>query len=233
MTASNKYFTKFEIALWGTSIACIIAGFVVFEGSSFLTLIASLVGVSAILIYSKGNPLGQLLMVLFSVLYGIISFSSHYYGEMVTYLGMTGPMAAFAFVSWLRHPYNGNRSQVEVNEIKRPEYGLLMFLTIIVTIVFYYILAVFNTASLLLSTFSVSTSFVAVYLTWRRSKYFSLAYACNDIVLIVLWIIASMDSSRYVSVIICFIAFLANDIYAFINFSKLALSQKSTNFNKP
>lgn len=233
MTASNKYFTKFEIALWGTSIACIIAGFVVFEGSSFLTLIASLVGVSAILIYSKGNPLGQLLMVIFSVLYGIISFSSHYYGEMVTYLGMTGPMAAFAFVSWLRHPYNGDRSQVEVNEIKRPEYGLLMFLTIIVTIIFYYTLAFFNTASLLLSTLSVSTSFVAVYLTWRRSKYFSLAYACNDIVLIVLWIIASMDSSRYVSVIICFIAFLANDIYAFINFSKLALSQKSTNFNKP
>lgn len=233
MTASNKYFTKFEIALWGTSIACIIAGFVVFEGSSFLTLIASLVGVSAILIYSKGNPLGQLLMVIFSVLYGIISFSSHYYGEMVTYLGMTGPMAAFAFVSWLRHPYNGDRSQVEVNEIKRPEYGLLMFLTIIVTIVFYYTLAFFNTASLLLSTLSVSTSFVAVYLTWRRSKYFSLAYACNDIVLIVLWIIASMDSSRYVSVIICFIAFLANDIYAFINFSKLALSQKSTNSNQP
>lgn len=226
MTASNKYFTKFEITLWGTSIACIIAGFVVFEGSSFLTLIASLLGVSAILIYSKGNPLGQLLMVLFSVLYGIISFSSHYYGEMVTYLGMTGPMAAFAFVSWLRHPYKGNRSQVEVNEIKRPEYGLLTVLTIVVTIVFYFILAYFNTASLLFSTLSVTTSFVAVYLTWRRSKFFSLAYACNDVVLIVLWTIASISDKRFISVIICFIAFLANDIYAFINISKLALSQK-------
>lgn len=226
MTASNKYFTKFEIALWGTSIACIIAGFVVFEGSSFLTLIASLVGVSAILIYSKGNPIGQLLMVIFSVLYGIISFSSHYYGEMVTYLGMTGPMAVFAFVSWLRHPYKGNRSQVEVNEIKRPEYGLLIVLTIVVTVAFYFILAYFDTASLLVSTLSVTTSFVAVYLTWRRSKFFSLAYACNDVVLIVLWTIASTIDRRYISVIICFIAFLANDIYAFINISRLALCQK-------
>lgn len=226
MTASNKYFTKFEIALWGTSIACIIAGFIVFEGSSFLTLIASLVGVSAILIYSKGNPVGQLLMVIFSVLYGIISFSSHYYGEMVTYLGMTGPMAVFAFVSWLRHPYKGNRSQVEVNEIKRPEYGLLIVLTIVVTVAFYFILAYFDTASLLVSTLSVTTSFVAVYLTWRRSKFFSLAYACNDVVLIVLWTIASTIDRRYISVIICFIAFLANDIYAFINISRLALCQK-------
>lgn len=226
MTALKKYFTKFEIALWGTSIACIIAGFVVFEGSSFLTLIASLVGVSAILIYSKGNPIGQLLMVIFSVLYGIISFSSHYYGEMVTYLGMTGPMAVFAFVSWLRHPYKGNRSQVEVNEIKRPEYGLLIVLTIVVTVAFYFILAYFDTASLLVSTLSVTTSFVAVYLTWRRSKFFSLAYACNDVVLIVLWTIASTIDRRYISVIICFIAFLANDIYAFINISRLALCQK-------
>lgn len=228
MTVSNKYFTKFELTLWGTSIACIIAGFIVFKGSTILTLVASLVGVSAILIYSKGNPIGQLLMVVFSVLYGVISFSSHYYGEMVTYLGMTGPMAAFAFVSWIRHPYKGNRSQVEVNEIKRPEYGLLTVLTIIVTIVFYYILAIFGTASLVLSTVSVTTSFVAVYLTWRRSKFFSLAYACNDVVLIVLWTIASISDNRYISVIICFIAFLANDIYAFINISKLALSQKQS-----
>ena len=43
---------------------------------------------------AKGNPVGQGLMILFSVLYGIISWRVAYYGEMITYLGMTAPMAA-------------------------------------------------------------------------------------------------------------------------------------------
>ena len=38
---------------------------------------------------------------------------------MITYLGMTMPMAAFALITWLRHPYKGNRSEVQVNTISR------------------------------------------------------------------------------------------------------------------
>lgn len=45
---------------------------------------------------AKGNPAGQLLTVIFSLLYGSISFTFAYYGEMITYLGMTMPMASFA-----------------------------------------------------------------------------------------------------------------------------------------
>ena len=63
--------------------------------------------------------------------------------------------------------------------------------------------------------FSVTTSFVAVYLTYRRNPNFALAYALNDIVLIVLWALASMHEIRYVSVVVCFAAFLANDIYSY------------------
>lgn len=58
-------------------------------------------------------------MVCFSALYGIISFSCGYYGEMATYLGMTAPMAVFALVSWLRNPYQGNRAEVQVRRLER------------------------------------------------------------------------------------------------------------------
>ena len=34
-------------------------------------------------------------MSLFSLLYGIISYTFSYYGEMLTFLGMTMPVAAF------------------------------------------------------------------------------------------------------------------------------------------
>ena len=98
-------------------------------------------------------------------------------------------------------------------------------LTAIVTLLFYFILKRLGTANLLPSTLSVTTSFLAVYLTFRRSPFFALAYAANDIILIVLWVMASMQEAKYVSVVVCFLAFLVNDIYGFISWQKMKLRQ--------
>lgn len=221
----TKYFSKTEIILWCSSVALIGLSFCVFDRENYLTLVASLIGVTSLIFNAKGNPFGQLLMVIFSLLYGIISFTFAYYGEMITYLGMTMPMAAVALISWLRNPYQGNKAEVEVNTICRAEIWLMCFLTAVVTVLFYYILAFFETANLLPSTLSVTTSFAAVYLTFRRSPYFALAYATNDIVLIVLWILASFSDMKYISVVVCFAAFLVNDIYGFISWRKMKIRQ--------
>jgi nicotinamide mononucleotide transporter len=168
----------------------------------------------------------QLLMVVFSLLYGIISYTFSYYGEMITYLGMTMPMAIFALISWLKNPYNGNKAEVKVNSIGKRENVCMWIVTFVVTFLFYLILKCFNTANIIPSTISVTTSFLAVYLTFRRSPYFALAYAANDIVLIILWILASLYDIRYVSVVVCFIAFFANDIYGFVSWRKMKTRQQ-------
>lgn len=221
----TTYFSKTEIVLWCSSVVLIVLSFCIFDRENYLTLVASLIGVTSLIYNAKGNPFGQLLMVIFSLLYGIVSFAFAYYGEMITYLGMTMPMAVFALISWLRNPYQGNKAEVKVNTISRVETWLMWFLTAIITVLFYYVLAFFDTANLLPSTLSVTTSFVAVYLTFRRSPYFALAYATNDIVLIVLWVLASIYDMKYTSVVVCFAAFLLNDIYGFISWRKRKIRQ--------
>lgn len=221
------YFTKGEISLWCISAVLIIVSFFTFDKENYLTLVASLIGVTSLIFNAKGNPFGQFLMVIFSILYGIISFTFDYYGEMVTYLGMTAPMAVFALISWLKNPYNGNKSEVKVNRLKLKEIILMIPLTIIITFIFYYILAYFHTANLILSTISVTTSFIAVYLTFRRSAFYAIGYAANDIVLIILWILATISDISYLSVAICFILFLINDIYGFINWSRIQKRQEA------
>ena len=224
--ALKKYFSKTEIALWCSSAAVILISFCAVDRENYLTLIASLIGVTSLIFNAKGNAFGQLLMVIFSLLYGIISFTFAYYGEMITYLGMTMPMAVFALISWLRNPYNGNKAEVKVNTISKKEHVYMWIGTIIVTVLFYYILNYFNTANIIPSTLSVTTSFVAVYLTFRRSPYFALIYAMNDVVLIVLWVLASMSELRYISVVVCFVAFFFNDVYCFVNWQKMKRRQK-------
>lgn len=224
-----RTFSKGEIALWCTSVILILVSFLIFDKNNLLTLAASLIGVTALIFNAKGNPFGQVLMVVFSVLYGIISFTFAYYGEMITYLGMTAPMAVFACISWLKNPYNGNKSEVKVNRLKRKEICFCFILTAVVTWIFYYILAAFHTANLPLSTVSVATSFLAVYLTFRRSPFFAIAYAANDVVVLALWISAMLSDISYLSVSICFLLFLVNDIYGFINWSKMQKRQEKTN----
>ncbi len=179
----KKYFTKGEMALWGSSVVLIVASFLIFDRANYMTLIASLIGVTSLIFCAKGNPIGQVLIIVFSSLYGAISYSFSYYGEMATYLGMTLPMAVFALISWLRNPYNGNKSEVKVNSIGKGETVFMWLLTAAVTVVFYFILKHFDTANLIPSTLSVTTSFLAVYLTFRRTPTCALAYAANDIIL--------------------------------------------------
>ena len=222
------YFSKGELILWGSSAALILVSFFLFDRVNFMTLAASLIGTTSLIFNAKGNPMGQALMIVFSLLYGMISYTFSYYGEMITYLGMTGPMALFALISWLRNPYKGNPAEVAVNRIGKWEYSGMYLATALVTLGFYFILEHFNTANIIPSTLSVTTSFIAVYLTFRRSPYFALAYAANDVVLIVLWILAAKEDISYLSVIICFVMFLVNDLYGFVSWKRMEKRQMET-----
>ena len=221
MKKLTTYFSKAEWTLWGSSSALILISFLLFDRVNVMTLAASLIGVTSLIFNAKGNPIGQALMILFSLLYGLISYTFSYYGEMITYLGMTAPMALFALITWLRNPFCGNRAEVAVNQISRTELIGALALTALVTLVFYFILDYFETANIIPSTLSVTTTFIAVYLTFRRSPYFALAYAANDVVLIILWAMATAENISYLSVLICFVIFLVNDLYGFMNWKKM------------
>ena len=221
------YFTKFEWFLWLSSIAVIVASFILSPEKSILSFISSLIGVTALIFSAKGNPLGQVLMIIFCIMYGIISYSCAYYGELITYTFMTGPMAVFALISWLKNPYNGNRSEVKVNRISKNEKLILILLALAVTLAFYFILQAFGTASLVVSTLSVTTSFLAVYLTARRSPYYALAYAANDIVLVILWSVVALKDPSAISTLACFAVFLAHDIYGFISWRRMEKRQSA------
>lgn len=220
-----SYFSKGELILWFSSLFMITFSFLLFDREGYLTLIASLIGATSLIFCAKGNPIGPFLMVIFGILYGIISLTFRYYGEMITYMGMSVPMSIFSFVAWIRNPYKGKVSEVAISRIKKKDIVFMLILTSAVTVVFYFILKAFNTANLIPSTLSVATSFLAVLLTYKRSPYYALVYAANDVVLIVLWILAAMTDISYLSVIICFIAFMANDIYGFINWQKIQKRQ--------
>ena len=97
----------------------------------------------------------------------------------------------------------------------------MLLCTAAVTGLFYLILRAFHTANLIPSTLSVTTSFLAAYLTARRSAWYAAAYAANDVILIILWTLASLVNTAYLSVVVCFVMFLVNDLYGFVSWRRM------------
>lgn len=226
MKKFNSFFnlSKFERNLWLCSALVVIISSFFSGNNSLLYTIASFIGVTALIFVAKGDVLGQILTVVFSVFYGIFSFAFGYYGETITYMFMTAPMAILATYSWIKNPYK--KREVKVAALSKKSVIIMLLWAIIVTIIFYFILKALNTQNLIVSTISITTSFLASYLTYRRSPFYALAYAANDIVLIVLWIFASITNIKYLSFVSCFSMFFFNDLYGFINWKRIAKKQK-------
>ena len=210
--------TLWERCLWLSSMATILLA-AILGGGDFRSVCASLIGVTSLIFLAKGYVFGQVLMVVFSLFYGGISLCFRYYGEMITYVGMTMPMALLAVFSWMRHTGKDSRSVI-IHRLTRGQWILGVVLTAAVTAMFYFILEALGNASLFWSTVSIATSFIAAYLSFFRSPYSCLGYAANDIVLIVLWLTAAADDPSCICMIVCFTVFLVNDLYGFFSWKK-------------
>jgi len=214
-----KELTRREWVLWLGSLAVVLAANLLAGDVDPLTLVAAFVGITSLIFAAKGNVWAQILMVLFSILYGVISWRFRYWGEMITYLGMTLPMAVWSTVTWLRNPAENGREVAIQRLTGRHVLGLVIF-GAAVTAAFYGVLRALDTPNLLFSTVSITTSFLAASLTMLRSSYYALGYASNDVVLIVLWLLAAMEDPAYLPVVVNFAIFLLNDLYGFFSWRK-------------
>ena len=220
-----KTLSPFEWVLWSVSVVTVIVSFIISGKGALLEMIASVIGVTALIFVAKGMIIGQAMTVLFSIFYGIISLHFHYWGEMITYLCMSAPISFIATIEWIRHPYK-NTDVVEVSRVSKKQIFLMSALAVVVTGVFYVLLKAFDTPNLFFSTISITTSFTASYLTFLRSPYYGVGYALNDVVLIVLWTLASIQDISYLPMVACFVMFLVNDVYGFINWRRIKREQK-------
>lgn len=227
MSNPIKNLSKKEWLLWIGSLAIVAVSNILSQDADWMTLAAAIIGVTSLIFAAKGNVWAQILMIVFSVLYGIISYRFRYWGEMITYLGMTMPMAIWSTITWIKNPSKESKNEVAIQKLNWKHIILLVFFGVMVTGGFYVILRVLHTPNIIFSTISVTTSFLAASLTMLRSSYYALGYASNDIVLIILWTLASMENPAYIPVIVNFAIFFFNDMYGFISWRKRELKQSA------
>lgn len=219
MSNPIKSLTKKEWILWIGSLAIVILSNLLSTDVDVLTLVSACVGITSLIFAAKGNVWAQILMVIFSILYGLISWQFRYWGEMITYLGMTMPMAIWSTVTWIKNPSESGQ-EVAIQKLTRKHVAGIAAAGLVVTAVFYIILRALDTPNIFFSTISITTSFLAASLTMLRSSYYALGYASNDIILIIMWVLASVENPAYIPVVVNFIIFFFNDMYGFVSWKR-------------
>jgi len=214
-----KDWNQFEISLLLLSIVAIMFSSIICK-SEILTILASLVGVTCSLLQAKGKVVSQFIGILEVILYSILSYQNHYYGEVMIDVLVVFPMYVYGVFSCITHR-NEETDTVESNEISKKEWGILAFASVVGFVLLYCVLKYFNTSQLMISSLSMVTSLMATYLITRRSKYSFIFYIGNDIILILLWGIPILQGEFYlVPVLVENIVLLLNDSYGLKNWNE-------------
>ena len=177
------------------------------------------------LLLAKGKYSCYIIGIISTFFYAFVSYNNSYYGEVIIAMCCTLPLMIVGLVNWLKHQDNTNT--VVIKEISKKELIIVLFSQAIMFVGYYYLLKVFNTNNLLVSTFSIVASIIATYLTARRSEYGFVGFIINDIIIITLWSIPVIGgNTNLIPVLLCPVLLLINDIYGVYNWKKIKNKQK-------
>lgn len=224
----KKYFedwNMFEKSFLLLGLLASILSSVIFKGTIIDTLYTSLYLITALLM-SKGKVECYFVGFVSVFFYGIVSFNQGYYGELLITAFLTFPIMIIGIISWLRHQ-DKEKDTVIISTLSKKEIIIALLSQLVLFWIYYYILKVFNTDLLIISTLSIVTSVLASYFEARRSELSLFCYIANDLVIITLWLIPIISGqTNLISVLVGPILLLINDIYGSYNWNRLKKQQK-------
>ncbi|MCI8617820.1 MAG: nicotinamide mononucleotide transporter [Clostridia bacterium] len=224
----KKYFNdwnKFEKLFLICGLLVSVISAIIFNGTVIDTLYTSLYLITALLM-SKGKVECYFVGFVSVFFYGIVSYNQGYYGELIITIFLTFPIMIIGIISWLRHQ-DKEEDTVIISSLSKKEITIVLLSQLILFWIYYFILKVFNTDLLEISTISVVTSVLASYFEARRSELSLFCYVANDLVIITLWLVPIINGqTQLISVLVGPILLLINDIYGSYNWGKLKKKQK-------
>jgi nicotinamide mononucleotide transporter PnuC len=128
--------------------------------------------------------------------------------------------------SWLKHQ-DEKDDVVIISSLSKLEIILAFASQLVLFWLYYFILKIFNTDLLIISSLSVVTSVLASYFEARRSELSLYCYIANDFIIITLWFIPIIGGNTgLIPVLVGPLLLLVNDIYGSINWNRMKRRQK-------
>ncbi len=200
----------------------------IFFKSSALVIFNSLFGIFTTFFIAKGKILGTVLGLVQSSLYIVMCYYNQYYGEILVGACFTIPVYIASIISWTKN-LNKRDKIVRINKnFSNLEWVLSLLADVVFSVGIYYLLRHFNTANLLVSTFSVGFCAMARYLTFRRSEYNFIFQILNNLMRMCLWIFVVVQNHdiSYITTIVQYVMYLSLNTFGVFNWIKIKKVQR-------
>jgi len=219
-----KGWNWFELTFLTVGIVLPVVFGIVFN-LGMLATIATVIFLMAVTFQAKGKVYGYVLGIIGMVLYGIVSFNSGLYGEVIIAVAISSPIMLYGIINWARNLKRGE-AQVIIRKTPPLEFAVVITSQIILGGGYFFILRAFGTELLILSTISVSATIIGEILFARRTHIGTGAFFLNDVAGIVLWSFVLANGGTYaIAMIVMWGMTLVMDIYGLIEWRKMYKAQ--------
>lgn len=221
----ENFFSKKAVALFVISHCFIILPYFICPifGAhiDILSVLTSIVGIWGIFYIAKGDLIAHYIYILYSILYSIVSLIAGYYGETIIYTFVMLPIHINSILSWKKHLRQTGKKTVEAQKINKKQIIISTSIALVLSVPFYFLLANINTEMPFCSTLSLSSSCLAAYFMLKRTDFFSIIFAFDDLFLIILWSVKMFndDISCMPTLLVCLGLFIS-DFYSAISWKK-------------
>lgn len=217
----KKEFTgwkKWQIA-WMVLANGIILGVSIYMGDTALGILASLTGVTCVILCGMGKISNYFFGTINVVLYAIVAWKAKYYGDVMLNLLYYFPTNILGWVVWSKH-IDQEKNEVNKKRMTPKQNILLAVISVIGVLSYSYILKILGGNLPIVDSMSTVFSVIAQVLMIKRFTEQWVIWIIVDIVSVIMWIAAFFNGGESVAVLMMWSVYLVNAVIMFVKWLK-------------
>lgn len=201
---------KWEIT-WLIFATLVITTVSLYLGDTILGILAALTGIICVICTGKGKLSAYVFGLINIAAYAIIAYQSKYYGEVMLNIIYYAPMQFYGFYVWSKN-MNPSTNEVYKKSMTTKNMIIMLLTVVILTLGYGIILQWLNGNLPYVDALSTVASVVALYISIKMYAEQWILWIIIDIVTIIMWIVAALNCTGSIAVLIMWIIYLFNAI---------------------
>lgn len=209
---------KWQI-VWIVLANSIILGVSLYMGDTVIGIVASLTGVTCVILCGMGRVSNYFFGTINVVLYAIVAWKARYYGDVMLNLLYYFPTNIIGWVVWSKH-LNQEKNEVYKKRMTLMQDILLAIISAAGVLGYSYILKLLGGNLPIVDSMSTVFSVIAQILMIKRFTEQWVIWIIVDIVSVIMWIAAFFNGGESVAVLMMWSVYLANAVIMFVKWLK-------------
>lgn len=213
-----KGWNKWQVA-WIVLANSIIFGVSLYMGDTAMGILASLTGVTCVILCGMGKVSNYFFGTINVVLYAIVAWKAKYYGDVMLNLIYYFPTNIIGWVLWSKN-INKENNEVYKKRMTLKQNIFLAIISVAGVLGYSYILKLLGGNLPIVDSMSTVFSVIAQILMIKRFMEQWIIWIIVDFVSVIMWIAAFFNGGESVAVLMMWSVYLANAIIMFVKWKK-------------